>query len=41
MSRPYVRGNSRLVFAVSIALAAPLLEVVSQESGGVHFVGGV
>jgi len=33
-------GNSRLVFAVSIALAAPLLEVVGQESGGVHFVGG-
>lgn len=33
-------GNSRLVFAVSIALAAPLLEVVGQESGGAHFVGG-
>ena len=33
-------GNSRLVFAVSLALAVPLLEVVGQESGGVHFVGG-
>ena len=33
-------GNCRLAFAVSTALAAPLLEVVGQESGGVHFVGG-
>jgi putative DNA primase/helicase len=33
-------GNSRLVFAVSLALAAPLLEVAGQESGGIHFVGG-
>lgn len=33
-------GNSRLVFAVSVAFAAPLLHVAEMESGGVHFVGG-
>jgi uncharacterized protein (DUF927 family) len=33
-------GNSRLVFAVSIAFAAPLLHVAEMESGGVHFLGG-
>jgi uncharacterized protein (DUF927 family) len=33
-------GNSRLVFAVSCALAAPLLHLTGQESGGFHFVGG-
>ncbi|MDO9633139.1 MAG: DUF927 domain-containing protein, partial [Humidesulfovibrio sp.] len=33
-------GNSRLVLAVCTALAAPLLEPLNQESGGLHFVGG-
>lgn len=32
-------GNSRLVFAVSAALAAPLLEMTGIESGGFHFRG--
>lgn len=31
------RGNSRLVFAVSVAFAAPLLHLVGGESGGFHF----
>lgn len=39
VARPCV-GNSRLVLAVSAALAAPLLEPLGQESGGLHFVGG-
>ncbi len=33
-------GNSRLVLAVCVALAAPLLEPLGQESGGLHLVGG-
>lgn len=32
-------GNSRLVFAVSAAFAAPLLEITGMESGGFHFRG--
>lgn len=32
-------GNSRLVFAVSVALAGPLLRVLGDESGGFHLVG--
>jgi putative DNA primase/helicase len=32
-------GNSRLIFALGVALAAPLLPVIGQESGGFHFVG--
>lgn len=32
-------GNSRLVLAVSAAFAAPLLELVGYESGGIHLVG--
>lgn len=32
-------GNSRLVFAVSAAFAAPLLHVTGMESGGVHVRG--
>ncbi len=32
-------GNSRLVFAASTALAAPLLYLTGDESGGFHFVG--
>lgn len=32
-------GNSRLVFALSLALAAPLAEVVGEDSGGFHFRG--
>lgn len=31
------RGNSRLLFAVSVAFAAPLLYLVGGESGGFHF----
>jgi uncharacterized protein (DUF927 family) len=30
------RGNSRLLFAVSVAFAAPLLHLVGGESGGFH-----
>lgn len=30
-------GNSRLVFAVSVAFAAPLLYLVGGESGGFHY----
>ena len=32
-------GNSRLVFALGIAFAVPLLSVIGLESGGFHFVG--
>jgi putative DNA primase/helicase len=32
-------GNSRLVFAVSAALAAPMLEITGLESGGFHYRG--
>lgn len=33
------RGNSRLTLAVSAAFAAPLIELVGDESGGIHYVG--
>ncbi len=33
------KGNSRLVFAVSSALASTLLKSTGEESGGFHFVG--
>lgn len=33
------QGNSRLVFAVSMAFAAPLFEIAGQEPGGIHFIG--
>ncbi len=32
-------GNSRLTFALSIAFAAPLLELSGEDSGGFHFRG--
>lgn len=32
-------GNSRLIFAVCCAFAAPLLDLVKAESGGFHFRG--
>lgn len=32
-------GNSRLAFAVSVALAAPLLALVEEEGGGFHYRG--
>ncbi len=35
----YCVGNSRLALAVAAALAAPLLYVTGEESGGLHFVG--
>lgn len=31
------RGNSRLLFAVSVAFASPLLHLVGGESGGFHY----
>lgn len=33
-------GNSRLVFALSVAFAGPLADVVGEDSGGFHFRGG-
>lgn len=37
----YLQGNSRLLFPVSLALAAPLLYPLGEtESGGFHFFGG-
>jgi putative DNA primase/helicase len=33
-------GNTRAVFAVSAAFAPPLLELLKEESGGVHLLGG-
>ena len=35
----FCSGNSRLVFAVSTAFAAPLLSLVEMEGGGFHFRG--
>ena len=35
----YCIGNSRLMLAVCIALASPLLYLVSEESTGIHFTG--
>lgn len=32
-------GNTRLVFAISIAFAGPLLSLVGAESGGIHYRG--
>lgn len=32
-------GNSRLVFALSVAFAGPLADVVGEDSGGFHFRG--
>lgn len=32
-------GNSRLVFAISTAFAAPLLHITGMESGGLHYRG--
>jgi len=36
----YCADNSRLLLAVSVAFAAPLLEPLGGESGGIHFTGG-
>lgn len=33
-------GNSRLVFALSVAFAGPLADVVGEDSGGFHLRGG-
>ncbi|BBF87688.1 DNA primase [Aquitalea magnusonii] len=35
----YCVGNSRLAFAVSVAFAGPLLDIIGAESGGFHFYG--
>ena len=32
-------GNSRLVFALSVAFAGPLADVIGEDSGGFHFRG--
>jgi putative DNA primase/helicase len=32
-------GNARLMFAVMVALAAPLLKIAGEQSGGFHFRG--
>lgn len=32
-------GNDRLVFAICVALAGPLLAIMGEQSGGVHLVG--
>ncbi len=32
-------GNSRLVFSLSVAFAAPLLKLAGQEGGGIHWWG--
>jgi uncharacterized protein (DUF927 family) len=34
------QGNSRLVFAVSVAFAGPLANVAGEDSGGFHLRGG-
>jgi len=36
----FCAGNSRLVLAVSMAFAAPLLVFARQENGGIHLIGG-
>jgi putative DNA primase/helicase len=33
------KGNSRLLFAVTCAFAAPLLSIMNEESGGFHYRG--
>jgi putative DNA primase/helicase len=35
----YASGNSRLIFALSFAFAAPLLKITGEESGIIHFFG--
>lgn len=35
----YARGNSRLTFAISAALASPLLPLLKAPGGGFHFYG--
>lgn len=35
----FCKGNSRLIFAVALAFAAPLLKITGAESGGFHFRG--
>jgi len=36
----YCIGNSRLVLAVSVAFASPLLHMINAESGGISITGG-
>lgn len=35
----YCMGNTRLIFVVSSAFAAPLLELLEEEGGGIHIYG--
>lgn len=36
----YAIGNSRLAFYISAAMAGPLLDIATEQSGGFHLVGG-
>jgi len=38
ISKPCI-GNSRLIFAISLSFAAPLLKLLDEENGGFHFRG--
>ncbi|MFE8873958.1 DUF927 domain-containing protein [Acetobacter persici] len=35
----YASGNSRLLFALSIAFCGPLLDILGEQSGGFHIIG--
>ncbi|WP_459987536.1 DUF927 domain-containing protein, partial [Komagataeibacter kakiaceti] len=35
----YAEGNSRLALSISAAFAGPLLDIASEQSGGLHLVG--
>ena len=35
----YAQGNSRLLFALSVAFAGPLMALVNEQSGGFHYRG--
>jgi putative DNA primase/helicase len=39
VARP-ASGNSRLVFSLSLAFAGPIADLLNDEGGGVHLVGG-
>lgn len=35
----YASGNSRLLFALSVAFCGPLLDILGEQSGGFHIIG--
>lgn len=35
----WAQGNSRLIFAISAALAGPLADITAEDSGGFHLIG--